>query len=91
MGLSHDGTASQAYYGGHGTGDISWGPLMGTGYDRNVIHTKTLRSVVEYIHANPVRRGLVEYPEEWRWSSALDWSGEGIGPVPLDIESFPML
>jgi hypothetical protein len=36
MGLSHDGTTSQAYYGGHGTGDISWGPLMGTGYDRNV-------------------------------------------------------
>ncbi len=36
MGLSHDGTSTLDYYGGHGTGDISWGPLMGTGYNRNV-------------------------------------------------------
>jgi hypothetical protein len=35
LGLSHDGTTSQAYYGGHGSGDTSWGPLMGTGYGRN--------------------------------------------------------
>jgi hypothetical protein len=46
MGLSHDGSpdpdpanpndGNGAYYGGHGTGDVSWGPLMGTGYNRNV-------------------------------------------------------
>lgn len=36
MGLSHDGTSTSAYYGGHGTGFISWGPIMGTGYNRNV-------------------------------------------------------
>ncbi len=37
LGLSHDGrTDGLEYYGGHGSGDISWGPLMGTGYDRNV-------------------------------------------------------
>lgn len=36
MGLSHDGTSTQSYYGGHGTGYISWGPIMGTGYYRNV-------------------------------------------------------
>ncbi|MES2982348.1 MAG: MBG domain-containing protein [Verrucomicrobiota bacterium] len=35
LGLSHDGNAEE-YYGGHGSNDISWGPLMGTGYDRNV-------------------------------------------------------
>lgn len=29
MGLSHDGTDSGEYYGGHGSGDISWGPIMG--------------------------------------------------------------
>jgi hypothetical protein len=48
MGLSHDGTTGQAYYGGHGTGDISWGPLMGTGYDRNVSQW----SKGEYYQAN---------------------------------------
>ena len=37
MGLSHDGLTSGAtYYGGHGSGDVSWGPIMGTGYGRNV-------------------------------------------------------
>ena len=37
LGLSHDGkTDGTEYYGGHGSGDISWGPLMGTGYGRNV-------------------------------------------------------
>ncbi len=36
MGLSHDATSTSGYYGGHGTGYISWGPIMGTGYNRNV-------------------------------------------------------
>ncbi len=37
LGLSHDGTTSgSTYYGGHGTGETSWGPIMGTGYNRNV-------------------------------------------------------
>ncbi len=37
LGLSHDGTTAPAdYYGGHGSGDTSWGPIMGTGYGRNV-------------------------------------------------------
>lgn len=36
LGLSHDGTSGSSYYGGHGSGDISWGPIMGTGYNRNV-------------------------------------------------------
>ena len=39
LGLSHDGRPDgYEYYGGHGSGDISWGPLMGTGYYRNVSH-----------------------------------------------------
>ena len=37
LGLSHDGrTDGTEYYSGHGSGDTSWGPLMGTGYNRNV-------------------------------------------------------
>ncbi|MFO1477592.1 MAG: M12 family metallo-peptidase [Verrucomicrobiota bacterium] len=37
LGLSHDGkTDGTEYYSGHGSGDISWGPIMGTGYNRNV-------------------------------------------------------
>ncbi|MBU0653772.1 MAG: pre-peptidase C-terminal domain-containing protein [Gammaproteobacteria bacterium] len=36
LGLSHDATTTLGYYGGHGTGYISWGPIMGTGYNRHV-------------------------------------------------------
>ena len=36
LGLSHDGTSSVGYYGGHGSGYISWAPIMGMGYDRHV-------------------------------------------------------
>jgi putative transposase len=50
-----------------------WQP--GGGYDRNVTETDTLRSMIEYIHANPVRRGLVSHPDEWEWSSARWFAG----------------
>jgi hypothetical protein len=38
LGLSHDGTSAGGaeYYSGHGSGDTSWGPIMGTGYGDNV-------------------------------------------------------
>ncbi len=32
LGLSHDGKGSSSYYGGHGSGATSWGPIMGSGY-----------------------------------------------------------
>ena len=32
LGLSHDGTATTGYYSGLGTGNVSWGPIMGVGY-----------------------------------------------------------
>jgi putative transposase len=31
------------------------------------------RTRLEYMHANPVRRGLVERPEDYPWSSARDY------------------
>jgi len=36
LGLSHDGTSSNAYYYGHGSGETSWAPIMGVGYNKNV-------------------------------------------------------
>jgi hypothetical protein len=36
LALSHDGTRKDPYYGGHENGSIGWGPIMGTGYDRDV-------------------------------------------------------
>ena len=62
----------------------------GPGYDRNVYSTGSLRRVVDYIHNNPVRRGLVELADDWPWSSAADWSGRSPGILPLDKDSFPV-
>ena len=38
LGLSHDGYSGNVYYGGHASSSTapSWGPIMGTGYNRNV-------------------------------------------------------
>ena len=36
LGLSHDGNATTGYYGGHGSGETGWAPIMGTGYNRNL-------------------------------------------------------
>ncbi|WP_165645148.1 zinc-dependent metalloprotease family protein, partial [Oharaeibacter diazotrophicus] len=36
LGLSHDGTSSVGYYSGHGSGLVSWAPIMGVGYYVNV-------------------------------------------------------
>jgi len=42
----------------------------GGGYDRNLWNPTAIRSAIDYIHMNPVRRGLCEHPSDWRWSSA---------------------
>ena len=41
----------------------------GGGYDRNIFSRKEVEEKIAYIHANPVRRGLVRAAEEYRWSS----------------------
>jgi putative transposase len=40
---------------------------------------------LRYIHRNPVRRGLVLAPEQWKWSSYLHYYATGeVGPVFID-------
>lgn len=38
-------------------------------YDSNVCGQKARSEVIRYIHRNPVKRGWVEKPEDWPWSS----------------------
>jgi putative transposase len=45
-----------------------WQP--GRGFDRNATEPKTLLAMIDYVHLNPVRRGLVERARDWKWSSA---------------------
>ncbi len=63
----------------------------GGGYDRNLFGPATIYSAINYIHNNPVRRGLVTLPEDWIWSSAREYAGLGQGPIPVDNESLPMV
>jgi putative transposase len=42
----------------------------GPGYDRNLTNPATAMAAIDYIHLNPVRRGLVTRADEWKWSSA---------------------
>jgi putative transposase len=39
-------------------------------YDRNITDAGTLLTMIEYIHNNPVRRGLVSQATDWPWSRA---------------------
>jgi len=53
-------------------------------YDFNIWSKKKVREKLEYMHANPVTRKLVEHPKNWPWSSwAFYAKGEG-GLVKID-------
>src|SRR5947207_8291124 len=49
----------------------------GGGYDRNIETADALLKMIDYIHLNPVRKGLVVRPEEWNWSSVRQFLGCG--------------
>lgn len=63
--------------------------LDGSGYDRTMDSRTALHNMVDYIHGNPVRRGLCLYSDDWKWSSAAEWAGMAPGPVPIDSDTFP--
>ncbi|MFO0865252.1 MAG: hypothetical protein U0744_11495 [Gemmataceae bacterium] len=56
----------------------------GGGYDRNAFEPATLQAMIDYIHNNPVRRGLAASPTDWIWSSARFWSGDKNVPIRMD-------
>ncbi len=44
-------------------------------FDHALRTVKDYWKTVEYIHLNPVRRGLVKRPEQWKWSSFPEYAG----------------
>ena len=62
-------------------------------YDFNVVAEEKVLEKLGYMHRNPVTRGLVGRPEQWRWSSyrfyeladdsliRMDW--DGVLPLTL--------
>jgi len=63
----------------------------GGGYDRNIITKDALRASIDYIHNNPVKRGLVESSEQWYWSSAGYYAGQKEYLIKMDEEVLEVL
>ncbi len=52
-------------------------------YDFNVWTEHKRIEKLRYIHRNPVNRGLVASPEQWRWSSFRWYLCGEVGPVRI--------
>lgn len=63
----------------------------GGGYDRILRSVSDIHEKIQYVHANPVRRELVEEPSKWKWSSFRAWQDGIDDPVPIDRETLPQL
>jgi putative transposase len=65
----------------------------GPGYDRNLNTPDSIQAAIDYIHQNPVRRGLVSRAIDWKWSSAswylLDPPRQQLADLPF-IDGLPI-
>jgi putative transposase len=52
-------------------------------YDFNVRTDRKRIEKIRYIHRNPVKRGLVNRPEDWKWSSFRFYANGESGPVAI--------
>ncbi|HEV7280196.1 MAG TPA: transposase [Pirellulaceae bacterium] len=43
---------------------------QGPGFDRNLTEPRAIVAAIDYVHANPVKRGLCARAIDWEWSSA---------------------
>ncbi len=71
------------------------GPLWQHQYwDRFVRHEKEFNERLEYLHLNPVKKGLAKRPEDWRWSSyynfALEKATVAACPIQIDDVRLPL-
>jgi len=55
-------------------------------YDHNVRNYESFVGKLRYIHRNPVKRGSVEKPEDWKWSSFRHYAAAEIGPVEIESQ-----
>jgi putative transposase len=55
-------------------------------YDFNVYSEGKKKEKLNYMHANPVIRGLVKHPRDWRWSSWGFYYRGAAGSSAIDVE-----
>ncbi len=65
-------------------GDLpsSWQPRF---YDFNVYSHEKKNEKLDYMHANPVQRGLVKHPKDWPWSSWSFYAKGELGLINIDV------
>jgi putative transposase len=54
-------------------------------FDRAMRTVKEYRDAMQYMHFNPVTKGLVKKPEDWPWPSFHSYGGPG--PIRLRVDS----
>jgi hypothetical protein len=59
-------------------------------YDFNVWSTRKRVEKLRYMHRNPVARGLVEKPEDWKWSSYRFYACGELGLVRVNRQEWPL-
>ena len=71
----------------------SFWPNLGSGpfwqkryHDRNVRDAHEFAVKLRYLHRNPVKRGLVKGPRDWKWSSFRHYALREIGVVEIESE-----
>jgi len=50
-----------------------------------ILDDKMMEQKLEYVHNNPVKRGLVASPEHWRYSSAHEWLPGAMPVMKCDL------
>jgi putative transposase len=55
----------------------------------DLISHKFLIQKSGYIHANPVRAGLIDHPAKWQWSSYHAYPPHAPGDIPIEVDRKP--
>jgi len=75
---------SRALRGGHWKLAAKWPQFWQRRYyDLNVHSEEKVREKLDYMRFNPVKRGLVQHPRDWKWSS-FQFYESGVGPLSMD-------
>jgi putative transposase len=74
------------HHGGVRTGPI-WQKRF---YDFNVCSAEKRMEKLRYMHRNPVKRGLVALPEEWKWSSFRAYASSEESLVKVNYQEWPL-
>ena len=59
-------------------------------YDFNVWTERKRIEKLRYMHRNPVNRGLVEQPDQWKWSSFRSYYCGEDGMVRVNFQEWPL-